>query len=59
MNKTLNDNGFLCAREVREGPEDHFEDPADYWDSVGDHHRANMIRKRRRQIENGERAEDE
>ena len=44
--------------EYGEGPEDHFEDPAAYWDSMGDHHRANAIRARRRKIENGEREEE-
>ena len=42
-----------------EGPEDHFEDPAVYWDSVGDHHRANAIRAKRRKIENGDLPEEE
>ena len=41
-----------------ESPEEHFDDPADYWDSIGDHHRANAIRARRRKIEEGE-IEDE
>ena len=36
-----------------ERPDEHFEDPAEYWDSVGDRHRARAIRTRRRKIENG------
>ena len=44
--------------KYNEGPEDHFDDPADYQESIGNKYEANMIRKRRRQVENGERAED-
>jgi len=39
--------------------EDHFDDPADYWDSVGDHHRARQIRKRREAIERGDIEEED
>ena len=45
--------------KYNERPEEHFDDPADYWDSVGDHHRANAIRARRRKVEEGVIAEDE
>ena len=45
--------------EYNEGPEDHFDDPADYQESIGNKYEANMIRKQRRQVENGEREGDE
>ena len=40
-----------------EKPEDFFDDPALYWDSRGDHARANKIRADRRKIKNGEKEE--
>ena len=42
------------GRQYGEGPDEHFEDPAEYWDSVGDRHRAKAIRARRMKIEAGE-----
>jgi len=42
-----------------EHPDEHFDDPAAYWDSRGDHHIANAIRARRRKIEDGDIAGDE
>ena len=40
-----------------EKPEEHYDDPALYWDSRGDHARANKIRADRRKIKNGEKEE--
>ena len=42
-----------------EKSEEHFDDPAMYWGSVGNHHRANAIRARRRKIEDGDIPEPE
>ena len=45
--------------ELGEYPDEHFDDPADYQDSIGNTHIADRIRARRRKIEDGEVAEDE
>ena len=45
--------------EYGESPEDHFEDPADYQESIGNRFEAKRIRSRRKKIENGELPEDE
>ena len=42
-----------------EGPDEHFDDPADYQDSIGNTHIANRIRARRRKVEDGDIAGDE
>lgn len=39
--------------------EEHYDDPADYQDSVGNRYEGNRIRKRRQAIEDGDVAEDE
>lgn len=36
-----------------ERPEEHYEDPADYQDSIGNRFEANRIRKRRKDREEG------
>jgi len=42
------------TEDYGEKPEEHFDDPADFQDSIGNHDRANAIRARRRKIEKGE-----
>ena len=44
--------------EYHESPEDLYDDPADYQDSIGNHHEAKRIRKRRKAIEDGDISED-
>ena len=47
------------TEDYGEKPEEHFDDPADYFDSIGNHDRADKIRADRRKIKNGEREEKE
>jgi len=52
-------NWNRMKEEYGEYPEDHFDDPADYQQSIGNSYEANRIRQRRRKVEDGDIAEPE
>ena len=47
------------AEDYGEHPWEHYDDPADYWDSRGDKARARAIRARHEAIERGDIPEEE
>ena len=46
------------AEDFGEYPDEHFDDPADYQDSIGNTHIADRIRARRRKVEDGDISDD-